>query len=139
MYYMDAVGKYGTISLWDKDDILPQMCHRAKQEYLVTCCSLSAFLSSDVVEYDQSYQTSVIDVEKAYRQYMKDFKQKSPAKLDKTTAQSFLYANRCEWVDNGIQDPRYRPSSHMSGKRGIIFGLRISDCLEVPAYEGINL
>lgn len=146
-YYKDAVSKYGTISLWDREDILPEMCHKAKQEYLVTCCSLSAFLSSDVVEYHPSFQVTVSDVERAYRQYMKDFKQKSPPKLDKTTVQAFLYARHCEWIDNGIADPRYDATMHINtnGKRGIIFGLRVSTGFseqtntEVGNYGGINI
>ena len=146
MHYLDAVNEYGTISLWDRDDILPQMCHKARQEYLVTCCSLSAFLSSDVVEYNTVYQTAVHDIEKAYRQYMKDCKQKSPPKLDKTTAQTFLYAHNCEWIENGTEDPRYESGLHnrMGGKKGIIFGLRLSDGfdasdMDAGGYGGINL
>jgi hypothetical protein len=49
--YLDAVEQFGNRGLWE-DDILPEMCHRGRREYMCATSPISAFFSSDLIEKD---------------------------------------------------------------------------------------
>jgi hypothetical protein len=69
--YLDGVREYGGRSLWE-DDILPQMCHDAKKQYLITSNPLAAFLASDQVVYQEHMETDATDFRRAMVVYTKD-------------------------------------------------------------------
>lgn len=58
--YLDAIDTYGNRSLWDKD-VLPNMCHDAKRQYLVSSNPLSAFLESDHIVFQEHDEVSAND------------------------------------------------------------------------------
>ena len=69
--YLEAVQEYGGRSLWE-DDILPQMCHDAKRQYLITSNPLAAFLASDQVVFQQHMELDASEFRRAMILYTKE-------------------------------------------------------------------
>jgi hypothetical protein len=69
--YLQGVREFGSRSLWD-DGILPDMCHLAKKEYLITSNPLAAFLASDYVVFQLHMETDTSEFRRALQQFAKD-------------------------------------------------------------------
>ena len=69
--YLRHVTLFGSTSLWG-EGILPDMCHMAKRQYLISSNPLSAFLDSDHIIFQQHMQMDASDFRQALCQFMKD-------------------------------------------------------------------
>lgn len=69
--YLEAVQEYGGRSLWEPG-VLPQMCHEAKRQYLITSNPLSAFLASDQIIFQQHMETESSDFRHLLNPFTKD-------------------------------------------------------------------
>jgi hypothetical protein len=158
--YLDAVKKYGAAGLWDNRNTLPEMLHKAKEgsfcvcvcvcvfdvttittttiEYLVESSPTVAFFASEFIEYDRSYQVDVLDLQKAYRQYVNDRssskKPKTSANLTRASSSSFLSSRKAVWAVDAKGISRYtkEPLEYVKARLelipdfpGIVLGLRL--------------
>ena len=69
--YLEAVQLCGSRALWEKD-VLPDMCHQSKKEYLVSNNPLSAFLESNYIEYNEIFETDGQTFRRALLSYMRE-------------------------------------------------------------------
>jgi phage/plasmid-associated DNA primase len=69
--YLSMVALYGGRSLWE-DGILPDMCHQAKRQYLITSNPIAAFLASGKVVFQTNMETEASDFRRCLIQYTKD-------------------------------------------------------------------
>lgn len=53
--YHQAVHRFGSRSLWDKN-ILPPLFHSSRKQYLSECNPATLFFESNALEYDQNYE-----------------------------------------------------------------------------------
>lgn len=67
--YHAAVNLFGDVSLWSRDDILPEMCHRAKHEYMLSKCVFTAFLHSDRCQFDISESMTIAALQRMVTTY----------------------------------------------------------------------
>jgi len=73
--YLEAVRDYGHKSLWDVD-VLPDMFHQSRRQYLVTTNPISAFLESRAIIFDAGSQIPATDFRKALSMYTKEYADK---------------------------------------------------------------
>ena len=69
--YLHAVHRYGARCLWEAG-VLPQMCHEAKRQYLITSNPLAAFLASDQLVFQLHLEVEATEFRRALMQYTKD-------------------------------------------------------------------
>ncbi len=121
--YLHYATKYKSQSIWEKKpsgkNILPNMCHIARKEYVSRTSCPDAFLDSSVCTFNSDYNCSKKNLVAAYEYFLSQMSARTQGSLyakkspESCTATNFAYAlnmRGCEW----------------DVSKDIIYGLRIT-------------
>ena len=66
--YLKAVQQYGNKNIWEAN-ILPQQCHRGREEYICSSSSISAFFCSGLLVYNYESAITLNALNRAYQRF----------------------------------------------------------------------
>jgi energy-coupling factor transporter ATP-binding protein EcfA2 len=122
--YLEAIRLYGDKSVWDKD-ILPEMCHKSKRQYVVATNPVAAFLDSDHVEYIPQEVTMATGLRRRMTTYAKENSDRGAAAIGIITAvdHGHLFAmHGCSIEERTLES---------GAKHTVVVGLRLVEDLMV--------
>ena len=127
--YFKLVEAHGGQSLWDSKDILPPMCHRAREEYARQNDPIVAFISSDYITMDPNSRASVADMSLAYNDYISTRGRSDKVQIHRDFNLPLLKQALTNYLELSIDD---------SGDTPVVIGVRL-DSQFASEPVGINI